>query len=159
MKTQLGLGVLSIPTAFDSLGMVPGVICLCVVGVITTWSNCVIGTFKLQHPQVYGIDDAGALMFGLVGRGVLGAAFCLCTSSLPDINRSVSLTFCILDIRHWIRYTRHFHWTECSFNPRRLHCCICRHCRCSRIPLRQYPNPGPYHLACMDRSPMYHRRK
>ncbi|GLI74663.1 hypothetical protein PoHVEF18_002909 [Penicillium ochrochloron] len=77
MKTQIGLGVLSIPTALDSLGMIPGVICLCIIACICTWSNYIIGTFKLNHREVYGIDDAGALMFGPAGRGVLSVAFCL----------------------------------------------------------------------------------
>lgn len=81
MKTQIGLGVLSIPTAFDSLGLVPGVICLCAVAVITTWSDYIVGTFKMNHREVYGIGDAGALMFGPIGRGVLSAAFCLCMYS------------------------------------------------------------------------------
>ncbi len=31
MKTQIGLGVLSIPSAFDTLGVVPGVIVLIVI--------------------------------------------------------------------------------------------------------------------------------
>lgn len=78
MKTQIGLGVLSIPAAFDALGIVPGVICLCAIAVISTWSDYVIGTFKLRHREVYGIDDAGALMFGRVGKEVFGGIFCLC---------------------------------------------------------------------------------
>ncbi|KAH6871651.1 transmembrane amino acid transporter protein-domain-containing protein [Thelonectria olida] len=77
MKTQIGLGVLSIPSAFDVLGIVPGVICLIVIAAITTWSDYMVGYFKLRHPQVYGIDDAGGLMFGRIGREVLGAAFVL----------------------------------------------------------------------------------
>ncbi|CAG8031412.1 unnamed protein product [Penicillium olsonii] len=77
MKTQIGLGVLSIPTAFDSLGIVPGVICLCVIAAVTTWSDYVIGAFKLNHREVYGIDDAAGLMFGSIGRGVLSVIFCL----------------------------------------------------------------------------------
>ncbi|KAJ5789535.1 transmembrane amino acid transporter protein-domain-containing protein [Penicillium psychrosexuale] len=46
MKTQIGLGVLAIPAAFDKLGIVPGVICLCAVGAITTWSDYMVGDFK-----------------------------------------------------------------------------------------------------------------
>lgn len=78
MKTQIGLGVLSIPVAFDSLGIVPGVICLIAIAGITTWSDYIIGIFKLRHREVYGIDDAGALMFGRPGRLFFGAAFILC---------------------------------------------------------------------------------
>ncbi|KAK1984502.1 transmembrane amino acid transporter [Colletotrichum cereale] len=94
MKTQIGLGVLSIPSVFDTLGMVPGVVLLCVIGGITTWSDFMVGTFKLRHPQVYGIDDAGELMFGWVGREVLGAAFCLLftfTSGSAMLSISIAL--------------------------------------------------------------------
>jgi hypothetical protein len=39
MKTEVGLGVLSIPEAFDILGMIPGIILLLAIGAITTWSS------------------------------------------------------------------------------------------------------------------------
>ncbi|KAJ5099790.1 hypothetical protein N7532_006791 [Penicillium argentinense] len=77
MKTQIGLGVLSIPVAFDALGVVPGVICLIVIAGITTWSDFIVGSFKLRHREVYGIDDVGYLLCGVPGRIVLGTAFCL----------------------------------------------------------------------------------
>ncbi|KAM0542263.1 hypothetical protein ACHAPJ_012871 [Fusarium lateritium] len=77
MKTQIGLGVLDLPTVFHILGIVPGVILLCIVGGITTWSNYIVGIFKIRHPEVYGIDDVGGLLFGRVGREVLGICFCL----------------------------------------------------------------------------------
>lgn len=80
MKTQIGLGVLSIPTAFDALGVVPGVIVLLTIGAITTWSDYIIGAFKLRHREVYGIDDVGELLCGKLGRIVLGGAFILCES-------------------------------------------------------------------------------
>ncbi|KHN99042.1 Amino acid transporter, transmembrane [Metarhizium album ARSEF 1941] len=77
MKTQIGLGVLSIPSVFDAVGLVPGVILLLAVGTITTWSAHMIGVFKLRHRQVYGIDDAGGLIFGPVGREIFGISFTL----------------------------------------------------------------------------------
>ncbi|KAJ5803944.1 uncharacterized protein N7518_000247 [Penicillium psychrosexuale] len=77
MKSQIGLGVLSIPSTFDTLGLVPGVICLIVVAVITTWSDYMVGVFKLNHRSVYNIDDAGYLMFGVIGREIFGFVFCL----------------------------------------------------------------------------------
>lgn len=81
MKTQIGLGVLSIPFVFDTLGMVPGVVCLCVVSLIATWTSYMVGVFKLRHPEVYGFEDAGALMFGRIGKEIFGIGFCLCTES------------------------------------------------------------------------------
>ncbi|KAI7211583.1 hypothetical protein KC333_g7613 [Hortaea werneckii] len=77
MKTQIGLGVLAIPHTFDTLGMVPGVICLCVVAALNAWSNYRVGAFKLRHQDVYGIDDVGRIIFGRVGREILAVAFCL----------------------------------------------------------------------------------
>lgn len=78
MKTQIGLGVLSIPQVFDVLGIIPGVICLIAVATITTWSDYMIGVFKKNHPTVYGIDDVGSLIFGRTGRIILGTGFVLC---------------------------------------------------------------------------------
>ncbi|KAJ2997326.1 hypothetical protein NUW58_g683 [Xylaria curta] len=76
MKTQIGLGVLSIPAAFDALGLIPGVIILVVVAGITTWSSYMVGVFKRLHPNVYSIDDAGDMMFGRAGRYFFGITFC-----------------------------------------------------------------------------------
>lgn len=78
MKTQIGLGVLSIPLNFDTLGMIPGVICLLAIGGITTWSDYMVGVFKLNHPSVYGIDDVGEKIGGKVGRWILATTFVLC---------------------------------------------------------------------------------
>ncbi|GAB1198524.1 hypothetical protein APSETT444_007847 [Aspergillus pseudonomiae] len=40
-------------------------------------TSYMVGSFKLNHREVYGIDDAAGLMFGPVGREVLGAGFIL----------------------------------------------------------------------------------
>lgn len=77
MKTQIGLGILSIPGAFNTLGMIPGIICLLSVGVMITWSMYMIGVFKIRHRGIYGIDDVGGLMFGCVGREVFALGFTL----------------------------------------------------------------------------------
>ncbi|KAF2212755.1 hypothetical protein CERZMDRAFT_41003 [Cercospora zeae-maydis SCOH1-5] len=71
MKTQIGLGVLGIPSALHSLGMVPGVIILVIVGIMTTWTGYMVGQFKIRHPEVYGIDEAGKIMGGKIGREIL----------------------------------------------------------------------------------------
>ena len=78
MKTQIGLGVLSIPSVFDTVGMIPGVILLCIVASIATWTSYMVGVFKIKHREVYGIDDAGGLMFGSIGKEIFAVAFCLC---------------------------------------------------------------------------------
>lgn len=78
MKLCIGLGVLSIPATFDAFGIIPGMFLLIAIGGIATWSCYVVGNFKLRHPEVYGIDDAGFLMFGKIGREFFAVGFCLC---------------------------------------------------------------------------------
>lgn len=39
MKSQIGLGVLSIPSVFHSLGLAPGIIILIVIAILTTWTD------------------------------------------------------------------------------------------------------------------------
>lgn len=77
IKTMMGLGVLSIPSVFDTLGLIPGIICLLAIAAITTWSSIQIQHFKINHPSIYGVDDAGQLMVGRIGREVLYGAFIL----------------------------------------------------------------------------------
>lgn len=78
IKTQIGLGVLSIPKVFATLGLIPGIIALLGIAGMTTWSNWMVGVFKLKHPEVYGIDDVGRMLFGRFGFELLGAAYTLC---------------------------------------------------------------------------------
>ena len=84
LKTQIGLGVLGIPVAFDALGLIPGVICLCTIAGIVTWSNYIVGVFKRRHPEIYSISDVGQLIFGWPGNVCLSVGFVLCELALPS---------------------------------------------------------------------------
>ncbi|POY71025.1 hypothetical protein BMF94_5950 [Rhodotorula taiwanensis] len=77
MKSQIGLGVLAIPSVFHTLGLAPGIIILVVIGALTTYADWYIGMFKLKHPQVYSVSDCGQLMFGKVGGELFGIAYWL----------------------------------------------------------------------------------
>lgn len=125
MKTQIGLGVLSIPAAFDTLGLVPGIICLCAIAFITTWSDYMVGAFKLHHRDVYSIADVGGLIFGRWGRWFLGAAFCLCMSNVEPPHKSPANNH-RLGLRGWVWDAQYFHRVECSLNTRCLHCSLRR---------------------------------
>ena len=98
LKTQIGLGVLSIPSTFDTLGLIPGVILLITIATITTWSDYIVGAFKIRHRSVYGIEDVGQMLFGRAGREIFGAAFALCKNlhylqEKKDSNPSLDFTF------------------------------------------------------------------
>ncbi|PYI33520.1 N amino acid transport system protein [Aspergillus indologenus CBS 114.80] len=64
----IGLGSLSIPSAFATLGMVAGVICCVGIGLIAIYTSYVIGQVKLAYPAVRHYGDAGALLMGPWGN-------------------------------------------------------------------------------------------
>lgn len=129
MKSQIGLGVLSIPSAFDTLGMVPGVICLLAVAVITTWSASVIGKFKLRHRDVYGIDDAGGLMFGAIGRNMLGFTVCLCSFPATLLEYGTLTSLYRLVLRRWLWNAQYLNQSECLVDSRYMHGYLPRYLR------------------------------
>ncbi|KAH7338487.1 transmembrane amino acid transporter protein-domain-containing protein [Pyrenochaeta sp. MPI-SDFR-AT-0127] len=93
LKTQIGLGVLSIPAAFDALGMIPGILCLLSIGGIITWGNHIVGVFKRKHPEVYSIVDVGEKLGGKVGKEAMGVAFllwwiCVAAAGISSISTS-----------------------------------------------------------------------
>lgn len=73
-KSQFGLGVLSLPLTFQSLGFVPGLISLIVLSLVSTYTGIIVGKFRLSHPQVHSVGDATYLMFGKPGMELLGLA-------------------------------------------------------------------------------------
>lgn len=76
---DLALTPLLHPAAvFSTLGMIPGVILLLVIGAITGWSAYVIGEFKRRHPHCHSVADVGQMWWGPVGREVFGALYWLC---------------------------------------------------------------------------------
>lgn len=150
MKSQIGLGVLSIPSAFDTLGIVPGVICLVVIGTITTWSGYMVGSFKLNHRSVYGIDDAGELMFGSVGREMFGIIFALCISTHYSDHYDLLLTLFRLDLHRRFRNARSFHRPQFRLEPCNMHSGLCCRCSSRRNCIWQYSNSRTHQLARVD---------
>ncbi|GAA5917671.1 hypothetical protein JCM6882_008317 [Rhodosporidiobolus microsporus] len=95
MKAQIGLGVLNIPDVFHTLGLAPGIICLLVIGILTTWTDYYIGIFKLKHPQVYSVADCGDLIGGRVVRELFFAMVwllftCIAGSALLGISTALN---------------------------------------------------------------------
>ncbi|BEI85855.1 hypothetical protein CcaverHIS002_0601420 [Cutaneotrichosporon cavernicola] len=68
----IALGSLSLPAAFATLGMVPGVLITVGIGMLAIYTSYVIGQVKIKFPQVKHYDDVGPL---LGGPGLLGKVF------------------------------------------------------------------------------------
>lgn len=78
-KTQIGIGSLTIPQAFNTLGLVPGILALTFFSLVTTWSAHMIGNFRRKHPEVFGVEDVGQLLFGRWGKELFQIIYTLCT--------------------------------------------------------------------------------
>ncbi|WVR00370.1 hypothetical protein IAU59_007513 [Kwoniella sp. CBS 9459] len=92
LKTQIGLGILGLPAALNTLGLVPGLIAIIGIALVIGWSDYVIGTFKINHPEVYSVADIGEMLFGPIGREILGFAFWLllvCVAGASFLSMSV----------------------------------------------------------------------
>jgi len=66
-------GMLSLPSSLAVVGIVPGTILIVFLGVFATYTSYLLVKFKLRHPEVHSMGDAGYILFGPVGREVLAA--------------------------------------------------------------------------------------
>ncbi|KAJ0163989.1 N amino acid transport system protein [Colletotrichum tanaceti] len=76
----VALGALSLPSAYHTLGMFPGVFLTITIGVLSIFTSYLVGRVKLAHPHVANYAEAGRLLFGRYGRigyELFGAALVL----------------------------------------------------------------------------------
>ncbi|KAM0542877.1 hypothetical protein ACHAPJ_012600 [Fusarium lateritium] len=70
----VSLGILSLPKAIASLGLVPGIIILIGMGAIATYTGYIIGQYKIKHPHITSMADAGGVLLGPIGQEIVGVA-------------------------------------------------------------------------------------
>jgi len=66
----ISLGILSLPRAMSTLGLVPGFVLIFSLGLIATYTGYVVYQFKMRYPNTSSFADAGALAFGKPGRWI-----------------------------------------------------------------------------------------
>lgn len=66
-------GMLSLPSSLAVVGIVPGVILIVFLGIFATYTSYLLVQFKLRHPQVHSMGDAGYILAGPIGREVLAS--------------------------------------------------------------------------------------
>ncbi|KAJ6103371.1 hypothetical protein N7486_005798 [Penicillium sp. IBT 16267x] len=71
----VSLGVLSLPSAVATMGLVPSIIVLIGLGVITTYTGYIMGQMKLRFPQITTMADAAEVIGGKFGREFVGACW------------------------------------------------------------------------------------
>ncbi|KAF4978130.1 hypothetical protein FZEAL_5428 [Fusarium zealandicum] len=71
----IALGSLSIPGAFATLGMLPGVIACVGMGLIAMYASYMIGLVKLKYPEIIHYVDCGRLLMGGFGDKLFAVVF------------------------------------------------------------------------------------
>ncbi|KAB8077464.1 transmembrane amino acid transporter protein-domain-containing protein [Aspergillus leporis] len=67
----VSVGVLSLPATLASIGLIPAIILIVGLGIVTTYSGYVIGQFRQRYPFVHSMADAGFILMGPIGRGII----------------------------------------------------------------------------------------
>ncbi|KAI8626311.1 transmembrane amino acid transporter [Xylariaceae sp. FL1651] len=65
-------GMLTLPSSLAAVGVVPGVIVIFFLGAFATYTAWALIQFKIRHPEVHNMGDAGMILFGPIGREILG---------------------------------------------------------------------------------------
>jgi amino acid permease len=69
-------GTLSLPYSLAVVGIVPGIILIVFLGAFALYTALILIKFKINHPEVHNMGDAGYILFGplgWLGREILSA--------------------------------------------------------------------------------------
>ncbi|XHG05571.1 hypothetical protein AWENTII_008789 [Aspergillus wentii] len=90
---NISLGILSLPSAMATLGIVPSIILILGLSGISWYTGYVIGQFKQRFPHIHSMADAGEMLMGPFGREFVGVCQLL---FLIFLMSSHILTFTVL---------------------------------------------------------------
>ncbi|KAK7532297.1 amino acid transporter [Phyllosticta citribraziliensis] len=71
---NISLGVLSLPNAVATIGLVPGIILTIFFGLMAMYCGYVVGQFFNKYPSTHTFADAAYLMGGPIAREIMGVA-------------------------------------------------------------------------------------
>lgn len=91
---EVGIGVLSLPSALQTLGLIPGIIAIIGFGILTTYCGYILVQFYRRYPMVTNLVDCALYVGGKPFEYFLGVAFVfnlvlICASA--NITMSVAL--------------------------------------------------------------------
>lgn len=71
----ISLGILSLPSALDRVGMEGGILLILGLGALATYSGYVLGQFKLAYPYIHTFADAMEIVMTPIGMGAIAKEF------------------------------------------------------------------------------------
>ncbi|OAG38841.1 hypothetical protein AYO21_06872 [Fonsecaea monophora] len=87
-------GMLSLPAATAVVGIVPGVVLIIFLGVFALYTSLVLIDFKINHPEVHNMGDAGRILGGPLLREILSAGtviFAVCATGSQLLAGQIAL--------------------------------------------------------------------
>lgn len=63
-------GMLSLPSSLAVVGLAPGLLLIIFLGLFAAYTSLLLVRFKLNHPSVHNMGDAGQILFGAFGREI-----------------------------------------------------------------------------------------
>lgn len=84
-QNQIGMGVLSLPLALQTLGIIPGIIAIVGLGILCGYTAFVLLQFYKRYPDIVNIADVGKKIGGRWLGVFVGVSFwinlCMCAAS------------------------------------------------------------------------------
>jgi len=74
---EVGIGVLSLPSALHTLGLIPGIIAIVGFGILTTYCGYILVQFYRRYPMITNLVDCAYYVGGKPFEIFLGIAFIL----------------------------------------------------------------------------------
>jgi hypothetical protein len=94
ITNEVGLGMLSLPAALQTLGLIPGMIAIVGLGILTGYTAYVLLQFYRRYPDIANIADCGRKIGGRWLEAFVGVAFvinlCL-TCASAGLTMSIAL--------------------------------------------------------------------
>lgn len=71
---QVGIGILSLPGMLHTIGLIPGIFTIIILGIIATYTAYILIQFYRRYPSIRDIVDVAKIMGGLPLQIVVGVA-------------------------------------------------------------------------------------
>lgn len=75
ITNDVGIGILSLPTAMQTLGLIPGIIAILALGLLTTYTAYVLVQFYRRYPTVMNVVDCCQIIGGMPLAWICAIAF------------------------------------------------------------------------------------
>lgn len=91
ITNEIGIGILGLPAALNTLGMFPGILCIITMGLLSLYSAYILVQYYRRYPYVLNIVDYGRSLGGPIVEGIFAVGFLInmvliCSSAVITVS-------------------------------------------------------------------------